>query len=277
MKKEAQREGHRKTKVSVFQKHWFGLCVWPCCFICSHGIVQQGVTWVSHRRTLGRNKPRKGYTLFLFIYFYAAGLASSNNQHHIFISLQLHLLEDITKFTLWRNVSTEKQRMLQERIWQPGSITSRVSAEITGYKDQRSRSVRNRFPNLKSRSAVCCHESAALFTQTYRLFQVAEAKAFSAAKNNHCKLSNSCLTSCAMCVPRSQSWGNMWVWANKRLPVVAPFSLGNQVAWVISVCSTAEQCRIQVLSAAASWSGCMHRQAFIGQFLLPTVAWQCLR
>lgn len=65
------------------------------------------------------------------------------------------------------------------KIWQPHAVISQDSAEIRGYKQRRYCCVSNKFPNLKSRSAVRCHKSAALFTQTSRLSQVVTGKAFS--------------------------------------------------------------------------------------------------
>lgn len=76
-------------------------------------------------------------------------------RHRISIALRLHYLKDATKFTLLRHVSGEKPRRLQEESDNP--IQSfpwfQPRSEATW-----SSCVANRFPNLNSRSTVCCHK-----------------------------------------------------------------------------------------------------------------------
>ena len=97
-------------------------------------------------------------------------MPGSSIWHHIFIVFQLHRMKDVTKFALWRDVSSEKLRMLQERSDSLVQSFPRIQQRSEATKSSVFLCfVANRFSNLDSRSAVCCHKKrAALFTQTHR-------------------------------------------------------------------------------------------------------------
>lgn len=147
----------------------------PCHPNCSHGTVKQGVTSVYNRQIYDWTSVRDpvlrwqiathhfGWKRHLTSCFHRAPAALYERRSKV------HSLEECQ---LW------EARDAAGKIRQPHSVISQDSAEIRGNKEQRYCYVTNRFPNLNSRSAVCCHKSAALFTQTYRFSQVVTGKAF---------------------------------------------------------------------------------------------------
>lgn len=155
------------------------------------------------------------------------------------------------------------------KIWQPHAVISQDSAEIRANKHQRYCYVSNTFPNLKSGSAVCCHKSAALFTQTSSLSQVVTGKAFSGWQSWRAACRRKLMVKmisfqplhlvncCGLC----QDDRMEEICECKRPPrTLTLFSPKESDCAIVLFSSAGEHCCFQMPSAAGLWTGCVHRR-----------------
>lgn len=134
---------------------------------------------VSPQFTIGKFMTERALVILFFVgRFQRIILAGSGIWPHVFIVLRLRCTKDVAKFTLWRNVSSEKLGMLQERSDSLTQSFPRIQQRSEATKNSVTATLQIDFLTSTSRSAVCCHKSAALFTQTYRFSQVVTGKAF---------------------------------------------------------------------------------------------------